>query len=453
MGALTDAPWRLLVLDFITFLALGGGGVVIPLALVKHCQSSDDKCAAKAAQRLVQYGLASSLPQLLAAPLVGRACDRLGPKVPLVAGGVGFVASLALAAAWAFYGWPFYALLLAAAAQGLCGGIIGFLAASFAYATAAAGKAPEATYARLAGEAAEDDAPEQRTGGFRGIAVALTLSICVAPLSGGAAAQHFGAFPTLAGAAGIACLALLWTIVALPAVAPSKADAKADVLRGLHVVASPPTRWLACAWGLLATNNIGVGNIATQYLARGRSSTGVGAYISLLGAAAALGTLVIEPCVRHVWKGDEFSLNLFLTRVGCLGAAAISIGFALLPASNPGIYGIACLASVTAASMPASRALLVATAPKEDGGAALGALGALESASGLVAPVWLGYLYAYGARHSRAADAFYGTVATASLAFVILCVSPPEPRHEYERRISMPPVATPVSEDGDGTLV
>ena len=68
--------------------------------------------------------------------------------------------------------------------------------------------------------------------------------------------------------------------------------------------------------------------------------------------------------------------------------------------------------------MPANRALLVASAPKEDGGAALGALGALESASGLVAPVWLGYLYAYGARHSRAADAFYGTVATAALAFV-----------------------------------
>ena len=88
MGALGDAPWRLLVLDFITFVALGGGTVVIPLALVKHCQSDDDNCAAKAAQRLVQYGLAGSLPQLLAAPLVGRACDRLGPKIPLLAGGV-----------------------------------------------------------------------------------------------------------------------------------------------------------------------------------------------------------------------------------------------------------------------------------------------------------------------------------------------------------------------------
>ena len=51
MGALGDAPWRLLVLDFITFVALGGGTVVIPLALVKHCQSDDDACAAKAAQR------------------------------------------------------------------------------------------------------------------------------------------------------------------------------------------------------------------------------------------------------------------------------------------------------------------------------------------------------------------------------------------------------------------
>ena len=419
MGALGDAPWRLLVLDFITFVALGGGTVVIPLALVKHCQSDDDACAAKAAQRLVQYGLAGSLPQLLAAPLVGRACDRLGPKIPLLVGCIGVVASLILAALWALYGWPFYALLLSAAANGVCGGTLGFLAASFAYAAASAKAPEEETYAPLAGAAEEDDAPEQRTGGFRGVAVALTLSICVSPAAGGAAAQHFGAFATLAGAAGIAAVALLWTLFALPAVAPTKSEAKADVLRGLRVVAAPPTRWLALAWTLVATNNIGVGNIATQYLARDRSSTGVGLYISLLGAAAAVGTLVIEPLVRKVWTGDEFSLNLLLARAGCLVAAGISVGFALLPASNPGIYGIACLASVTAASMPASRALLVASAPKEDGGAALGALGALESASGLVAPVWLGYLYAYGARHSRAADAFYGTVATAALAFVV----------------------------------
>ena len=450
MGALGDAPWRLLVLDFITFVALGGGTVVIPLALVKHCESDDDACAAKAAQRLVQYGLAGSLPQLLAAPLVGRACDRLGPKVPLLAGCIGVVASLILAALWALYGWPFYALLLSAAANGLCGGTLGFLAASFAYA-AASTKTTEETYAPLAGE--EEEAPEQRTGGFRGVAVALTLSICVAPAAGGAAAQHFGAFATLAGASGIAAVALLWTLFALPAVAPTKSEAKADVLRGLRVVAAPPTRWLAFAWTLVATNNIGVGNIATQYLARDRSSTGVGLYISLLGAAAAVGTLVIEPLARKVWRGDEFSLNLLLARAGCLVAAGISVGFALLPASNPGIYGIACLASVTAASMPASRALLVASAPKEDGGAALGALGALESASGLVAPVWLGYLYAYGARHSRAADAFYGTVATAALAFVVLVVRPPEPRHEYLRRISLPPVPVVSESDGEGTLV
>ena len=85
--------------------------------------------------------------------------------------------------------------------------------------------------------------------------------------------------------------------------------------------------------------------------------------------------------------------------------------------------------------MPASRALLVASAPKEDGGAALGALGALESASGLVAPVWLGYLYAYGARHSRAADAFYGTVATAALAFVVLVVRPRPRPHPSARPV------------------
>ena len=63
----------LLVLDFITFVALGGGTVVIPLALVKHCQSNDDNCAAKAAQRLVQYGLCRVL-----AAAAGRAARREG---------------------------------------------------------------------------------------------------------------------------------------------------------------------------------------------------------------------------------------------------------------------------------------------------------------------------------------------------------------------------------------
>ena len=55
--------------------------------------------------------------------------------------------------------------------------------------------------------------------------------------------------------------------------------------------------------------------------------------------------------------------------------------------------------------------------------------------------------------HSRAADAFYGTVATAALAFVVLVVRPPEPRHEYLRRISLPPVPVVSESDGEGTLV
>ena len=59
----------------------------------------------------------------------------------------------------------FYALLLSAAANGVCGGTLGFLAASFAYAAAAEGAGGGVRAAGRRGGGG--DAPEQRTGGFR----------------------------------------------------------------------------------------------------------------------------------------------------------------------------------------------------------------------------------------------------------------------------------------------
>ena len=253
------------------------------------------------------------MPQLLAAPLVGRACDRLGPKIPLLAGCIGVVASLILAALWALYGWPFYALLLSAAASGMWRHArLPRRLLRLRSGRKRQGAGGE-THAPLAGEE-EEEAPEQRTGGFRGVAVALTLSIRVSPAAGGAAARTLGAFATLAGASGIAAIALLWTLFALPAVAPTKSEAKADVLRArLRVVAAPPTRWLAFAWTLVATNNIGVGNIARN-IWRATAQAQESACIYLFCCRAAVGTLVIEPLVRKVWTGDEFRLNLLLAR-------------------------------------------------------------------------------------------------------------------------------------------
>ena len=60
-------------------------------------------------------------------------------------------------------------------------------------------------------------------------------------------------------------------------------------------------------------------------------------------------------------------------------------------------------------------------------GKVLGALGAVESVSGLVTPVWLGAVYVLLARHRHPADTFYCMVATALVAFVILLARPPKP--------------------------
>ena len=70
MGALSDAPWRLMVCDVLFFLAFGMGNVVIPLLVVAReatrCDASDaDACGAVAARRLVVYGLCSGVPQTL----------------------------------------------------------------------------------------------------------------------------------------------------------------------------------------------------------------------------------------------------------------------------------------------------------------------------------------------------------------------------------------------------
>ena len=70
MGAVSEAPPRLLVVCFLYFFAYMGAGIVFPLVVVKRendkcAADDDDACASRAAEILVIYGLASSVPQLL----------------------------------------------------------------------------------------------------------------------------------------------------------------------------------------------------------------------------------------------------------------------------------------------------------------------------------------------------------------------------------------------------
>ena len=161
-----------------------------------------------------------------------------------------------------------------------------------------------------------------------------------APAAGGWAADAYGDAPALAAAAALAGLALVWVVAALPptrrarpaAAAPGLADAAA----GLRSLVAPggDARALAAAWALVSCNNVGVGAIAVQYLARRWSKAQVGAYVSLLGAAAAVGNLALEPLARRLARRSkrrddrDVAVDLLLARLGCLASALLSLGFA-----------------------------------------------------------------------------------------------------------------------------
>ena len=465
MGVLSDAPWRLMVADVLFFMAFGVSSVVVPLLIVsrerRRCPDDDgDPCGAVAARRIVVYGLCGGVPQALAGAWLGGVADARGPRVVLAGCCGGGAAALAVAAAAARYDLPFGALCASGALQGACGGSAALLAASFAYASRAApgddaraaapaprdgdGAGADGGYAALAPDDVAGPASATRTfsaaatRGFRAVAASLTASLVAAPAAGGWAADAYGDAPTLAAAAALAGLALVWVVAALPPTRRARPAAAApglsDAVAGLRSLVAPggDARALAAAWALVSCNNVGVGAIAVQYLARRWSKAQVGAYVSLLGAAAAVGNLALEPLARRVARRSkrrddrDVAVDLLLARLGCLASALLSLGFATVKTQRA-MYALVPLAAPVAAAMPAHRALLVRAVPARDAGAALGALGAVEAAAGLAAPAGLGAAYAALAAADRPGDAFYATVATALAALAILLARPPRP--------------------------
>ena len=151
---------------------------------------------------------------------------------------------------------------------------------------------------------------------------------------------------------------------------------------------------------------------------------------------AQVGNVVLEPLCGSVFlrrktargvRDRDTAVDLLLARLGCVASALLSLGFATVKTQNS-MYALIPLAAPVAAAMPAHRALLVKVLPQQDTGAALGALGALEAASGLATPVWLGAAYAALAANDKPGDTFYALVATAAAALAVLLAYPP--RHK-----------------------
>jgi len=437
MGAVSEAPPRLLVVCFLYFFAYMGAGVVFPLVVVKRendkcAADDDDACASRAAEILVIYGLASSVPQLLVSAFLGRVCDRRGARPVLALASLGLAVNCAAFVPFVLYDWPYWTAYAAAGVSGLSGCYTAVVAATFAYATRAAAARPE-DYAPLSGDdaLASDAAPATdapATGGFRGIWVSLTISVVVAPGAAGVAAQAVGDAAVFAAAAFAALLAVAWIAFLLPpdvvTDSPQKAK-RGDVVHGLKLLAKPGTRSVAIAWALLAANNVGCGNVAIQYLGTRMSTSLVGIYISGLGASAFLGNLVMEPLVGSFIK-DTFRRDLWLARFGPLASMCTFLGFALVPV-GPLIFSLLIFPFVVGAADAATRAVLVATQSGVDSGAALGGLGAVETLAALVTPVWLGILYSRMAAEGRPAETWYPLVGTAAIAAAILLFTPPYP--------------------------
>ncbi|KAH8050655.1 voltage-gated chloride channel [Aureococcus anophagefferens] len=257
MGALSDAPWKLMVADVLFFMAFGMSSVLVPLLIVsrerRRCPDDDgDPCGAVAAQRIVAYGLCGGVPQALAGAWLGGVADARGQR------------------------------------DGC---------APPAPAPERRRRRADGGYAALAPDDVAGPASATRTfsaaatRGFRAVAASLTASL--APAAGGWAADAYGDAPALAAAAALAGLALVWVVAALP---PAALPA-----------AAPRT-------------------------ARRWSKAQVGAYVSLLGAAAAVGNVALEPLARRaaVKRRDDrdVAVDLLLARLGCLASALLSLGFA-----------------------------------------------------------------------------------------------------------------------------
>ncbi|KAH8049323.1 voltage-gated chloride channel [Aureococcus anophagefferens] len=289
MGALSDAPWKLMVADVLFFMAFGMSSVLVPLLIVsrerRRCPDDDgDPCGAVAAQRIVAYGLCGGVPQALAGAWLGGVADA-GPAScsPAAAGG----GALRRRRAAARYDLPFGALCASGALQGACGGSAALLAASFAYASRGAAAA------RRQRPLATATAPT-RTAATRPWRPTTRRRPAAGPRTPTATRRRSPPRRRSPGS-------LVWVVAALPptAGAPAAAPGLADAAAGLRALVAPggDARALAAAWALVSCNNVGVGAIAA--VPRRWSKAQVGAYVSLLGAAAAVGNVALEPLARR----------------------------------------------------------------------------------------------------------------------------------------------------------
>lgn len=354
-----------MILFLTVFIDLVGFGIVIPLLPLYAERFGASPVA-------VTWLVAIySLMQFLFAPWWGQLSDRVGRRPVLLLGLFGSCLSyliFGLAGSLAV-------LFAARALAGLMGANIGVAQAYVADVTR----------------------PEERAKGMGMIGAAFGLGFILGPAIGGILSHYGAAVPFLAAAAlaGInGLLAIRLLPESLPSGGPAQGPAQAGfgarlrALRGLGVH-STSARMLAVFF--LVTFAF-AGLEATFSLWADRRWSFSPAEVAYLFAYLGVVMTVVQggmvgPLVRRLGEG----------RVAAVGAAALALGLALLPAapSIPYLAGaLALLAFGQGAASPAISSLISRSAPDGEQGRLLGAAQSLSALGRVLGPLWGGVAFA-----------------------------------------------------------
>jgi DHA1 family tetracycline resistance protein-like MFS transporter len=358
--------------------------------LAQHLAGGDTAAASRWVGWL-EVGWAA--PQFLAAPALGLLSDRLGRRPVIVAGVLGVGAELALNALAPNVWW-----LLAG--RMLCGVTCGAQAAAMAY-------------------VADVTAPDERAGAFGRMTAAIWAGIIAGPALGGLLARIDLRAPFWA-AAGVALLAGVWGLVALPESRPASARGPVDwrgaiPWRSLGLLSRRGALpWLAAALALTWLAFQGKDNMLVLYAAYcyGWDPLRFG----LFAAALAGGTIAVQAGLagRIAQRWGE-------RRATLAGMALQALGMAGMGFAPDGARFIAAnaLCVVGGVANPAMQALLSREVGPDEQGRLQGAIGQVGSFASIAAPVAFTQLFAWTVSAGRGVGWSGATILVAAAMTIL----------------------------------
>ena len=345
--------------------------------LAQHLLGGDPAAAA----RWVGYlEVAWAVPQMLAAPVLGRLSDRFGRRPVIVASVLGVGAELVMGALAPSIGW-----LLAA--RVLCGLTCGGVAAAMAY-------------------VADVTEASERAGRFGWVNAAIWSGVSLGPALGGLLAG-LGLRAPFWAAAGLAICAGIWGLVVMPESLPKsllRRSGRAPLRwSGLAPLASldilvrrqglaPLAAALLFVWlAFQAKDNMLVLYTAYRY---GWSALSFGVFCTVLAALSILvqarGAAI---AARRFGERATVLGGLALQAAGLVAMGLAGTGAAFWVANIPIILG--------GVAAPALQALMSARAGVDEQGRLQGAIASIASLTSVAAPIGLTQLFAWSIAGGR----------------------------------------------------